>query len=187
MLGRLACARDEPLFINPMETVDRYFLTKQCSICERPETLGDRKPTSRESDGIDLLLVLKSLFDVPQTHKKRRLGVVALLTLKQLLSHTREDQSLDLMTSAYGQWCLRALRNPAREMRIAAGFVPQCSLLLCLTDHRRTLSVFLRAVREPSASQDNRRGALEFLRNLSASGPPMFQETAIFAWGEIAV
>ena len=186
VIGRIACTHDERL-INTMGIVEKHELLEQCLICERPESPNNRKPTSGENDDVDLLPVLKSLLDVPQMHKKRRLGVIAMLTLKRLLSHTRDEKSLSLMTSTYGQWCLQSLQNPARDLRIAAGFVLSCPFLLFLTNASRTLSVFLRAPHEPSVLQDNRRGALEFLRNLSASGPATFQETAIFAWGEVAV
>jgi len=50
----------------------------------------------------------------------------------------------------------------------------------------RILPVFLRTNLHRSILQDNRRRALECLRNISANGGALLQETLILAWGEVA-
>lgn len=54
-------------------------------------------------------------------------------------------------------------------------------------NNSRTLSVFLLAPRDHHVLQENRRGALEFLHHLSASGLALYQETTISAWGKVAL
>ena len=94
-----------------------------------------------------------------------------MMALGRVLSHTNEEQHLSLATSTFGQWCLQALQSSMRELRIAAG---------------RTLPVFLRDSLELSVYAQNRRVALDFLRNISDRGDIGLQETSILAWSQIA-
>lgn len=123
ILGQVACACDQEESGNKnSHDYEINTSSKQCSICNQSEISWDPKTVMDAANKLDLLPVLESLLRMPQTQSKR-LGAVAMLSLRRLLLHTRDTQSLKLMSSAYGQWCLRGLQNPSRDVRIAAGFV----------------------------------------------------------------
>ena len=120
-LGQLACARDQRPNISKSSKHNDKILSMQCPLCRYPDCLSDQASSNRAGGSVDLLPTLGNLLKLHEIQKNRRLGTMAMLCLKNLLSHTREDKSLDVVNSVYGQWCLRALQNPARDMRIAAG------------------------------------------------------------------
>ena len=94
-----------------------------------------------------------------------------MMALRRVLSHTSDEPYLNLVTSAFGHWCLQALQSSVRELRIAAG---------------RTLPVFLRTSLDSSICSKNLLVVLDFLRNLSERGDIALQETCILAWGQVA-
>ena len=119
----------------------------------------------------ELLTTLSNLIRLPKIQKSRQPRIAAMMALGRMLSHTSDEQYLNLATSAFGQWCLQALQSSLRELRIAAG---------------RTLPVFLRDSLKSAVYSKNRLVAFDFLRNLSDQGDVALQETCILAWGQIA-
>ena len=119
----------------------------------------------------ELLATLSDLIRLPRNQKSRQPRIAAMMALRRLLSHTTDDQYMNLGTSKFGQWCLQALQSSLRELRIAAG---------------RTLPVFLRDSPESSLYSKNRFVALDFLKSLSDRGDLALKETCILAWGQIA-
>ena len=121
-LGQLACASVPTL--SEVSVAGRGRLVhNKCYICDT-----DLKETSvlapwEGSGSAEAFSTMINLIKLPKTHKLRRPRVAAMLALKRLLSHTVQEEHLDLTRSAFGQWCLQALRSSTRELRIAAGLV----------------------------------------------------------------
>ena len=122
-VGRLACPMAMMSIGNPPDGDGHNKPIEGCLLCDdhrapRPKTLRCEGRRVDES-----FLLFESLLKVSQVHKSKRPSIAAMAALRHLVSHSEDDKSLDLTESAYGQWCLRALQNPARDMRIAAGSV----------------------------------------------------------------
>ena len=134
VFGQMACAGARGLS-SPLAGNDKMHSLWQCSVCDVPQARRLSKETWEGSDSEELFLVAAKL--VKMQHLQRATGprVAAMAAIKRLLSHTKDVTYLDLNTSAFGQWCLRALRSSMRELRIAAGLVDQrtCAIPCLLT------------------------------------------------------
>lgn len=138
VMGQMACAGDKNQSMGMSFSKDGIKESfEQCLICEHPELVFGGTVLSEPKDRIELLQPFGSLLEMPQTQRMRRVGTVAMLALKGLLSHTREARSLDVKNSVYGQWCLRGLHNPSRDIRVAAGLVFDTKISDCLSDNNQ--------------------------------------------------
>lgn len=174
-LAYLACQSATPnTIISKVATLSTSL--SSCSIlCVVCDSYGKDKARCTLNDNTvelgELLTTLSDLIKSPEAQKSRQSRVAAMVAAGRVLSHSNDEQYLNLATSTLGQWCLQALQSSLRELRIAAG---------------RTLPVFLRDSLEPSLCSKNRLIALDFLRNLSDHGNVTLQETCVLAWGQIA-
>lgn len=95
----------------------------RCSICDGWRATASQSTITECVVAAQLLLIYESLLQLPQMQKRKRPTVLAMIALKRLLTHTKDSKCLDLTNSIHGQWCIKALQNPARDIRIAAGSV----------------------------------------------------------------
>ncbi len=125
-IGRLACiseanATDKLTGLGEESESSRSNV--RCSICDGWRASAALNTTSECVVAAQLLSIYNSLLQLPQMQKRKRPTVLAMIALKRLLTHTKDPKSLDLTNSIHGQWCMKALQNPARDIRIAAGSV----------------------------------------------------------------
>ena len=120
MVGQLACHGARTLS-SPPSIFDKQMARNKCSVCDTQAKPAVEKPQVEVTDPEALLSVMANLLQLPQTQKRRRTRVAAMLALKRILSHCGNVDQLDLATSVFGQWCLQALRSSMRDLRIAAG------------------------------------------------------------------
>lgn len=125
-IGQLACiseanATDKSTGV--AEGPESSRSNARCSICDGWSASAARNTISECVVATQLLSIYNSLLQLPQMQKRKRLTVLAIVALKRLLTHTKDSKCLDLTNSLHGQWCMKALQNPARDIRIAAGSV----------------------------------------------------------------
>ena len=120
MFGLLACASARTLS-SPTPIIAEQMLWSKCSVCDAQARTAKKNPQVQATDSEVLLSTMANLLQLPQLQKRRRTRVAAMLALKKILSHCGNVDQLDLATSAFGQWCLQALRSSMRDLRIAAG------------------------------------------------------------------
>ena len=119
-IGQVACASTQAVPKTSTGKGGRPVHGK-CCICDM-ETRYDS--VSAPGSGLEQAFsAIVNLIKLPKTQKLRRPRVAAMLASKRLLSHTANEEHLDLTTSTFGQWCLQALHSSMRELRIAAGSV----------------------------------------------------------------
>ena len=120
-IGRLPCIISQKHNAQNGCGIQKSF--ERCWLCDSEEPVRSSTGDKRDIDCEDLLLTIRTLLDSPQLQKATRLRIVIMRSLKRLLSHTNKASNLDLKTSTFGQWCLRALHSSLRDLRIAAGLV----------------------------------------------------------------
>lgn len=121
---------------------------------------------------------MSSIFDrilrLPSFLESRRPRVVAMVSLRRILRHSKDPELWDLERSGPGHWCLQSLQSSIRELRLAAG---------------RALGVFLGGVNRPEIGEDilqrNRANALAVLKSISDKNISHLHETCISAWGQV--
>ena len=96
---------------------------KDCPTCKASAGRDDSSSLLDHNTSDPLFDTFSVLLQLLQSLKTRQARVPAMIALRSLLLHSPNASGHDVMKSAYGQWCLQALRAPARDLRIAAGSV----------------------------------------------------------------
>jgi len=125
-VGQLACTSEATANDKLGEVAEKPESSRRnarCSICDGRRASAAQITVSECVVATQLLLMYESLLQLPQMQKRKRPTVLAMIALKRLLTHTKDSKCLDLTNSIHGQWCIKALQNPARDIRIAAGSV----------------------------------------------------------------
>ena len=120
IVGRLACTYAQALS-PPSPDTEGQLSSTQCSSCDAQSRVTVARPVWEDANSEALLSIMAELLQLLQIQKRRRTRVAAMLALKRILSHCGNVTHLDLETSGFGQWCLQALRNSMRDLRVAAG------------------------------------------------------------------
>lgn len=119
-LSMIPCAAYGSLTV----TRDKFedIVSSQCFICQKsPPRATALDDDSCQKTGGGAILILTTLIKSPAFHESRRSRVLAMVAVKAFAIHFRDEEFLDLETSAVGQWCLKSLQSSMRELRIAAG------------------------------------------------------------------
>lgn len=97
-----------------------------CGICDRPAV-----QTSQQQSFIDqsphraqcytILKRVIALCEDPGVQRSATLRISLMLSMKRIYTHIQDGAFLSLSQSEVGQCCLKSLRRPMRELRIAAG------------------------------------------------------------------
>ena len=122
-IGQLACSRGEIANDELVEKADSFVRSVGCPSCDEGQANSARDLSSDSILQSQLMSLFECLLQLPQLHRRKRSSVMAMTALKRLLMHNSALKSQDLTGSICGQWCIRALQNPVRDIRIAAGFV----------------------------------------------------------------
>lgn len=125
-IGQLACISEASATIKltgVAEVSESSKSNARCSICDGWRASAALNTISKCVVADQLLSIYNSLLQLQQMQKRKRPTVLAVIALKRVLTHTTDSKCLDLTNSIHGQWCLKALQNPARDIRIAAGSV----------------------------------------------------------------
>ncbi|TGO14465.1 hypothetical protein BTUL_0052g00020 [Botrytis tulipae] len=169
-LSMIPCAAYGSLTV----TRDKFenIVSSQCFVCQKlPPKVTALDEDSCQKTGGEAILILTTLIKSPAFHESRRSRVLAMIAVKAFAIHFRDEEFLDLETSAVGQWCLKSLQSSMRELRIAAG---------------RTLPEFLQGEKAPKdLILKNRTNVLIILRDLCEKPALHWQETCVLAWGQL--
>ncbi|KAF7872002.1 uncharacterized protein EAF02_009107 [Botrytis sinoallii] len=170
-LSMIPCAAYGSLTV----TRDKFenIVSSQCFICQKlPPRATALDEDACQKTGSEAILILTTLIKSPAFHESRRSRVLAMIAVKAFAIHFRDEEFLNLETSAVGQWCLKSLQSSMRELRIAAG---------------RTIPEFLQEERAPkNLILKNRTNVLIILRDLCEKPTLHWQETCVLAWGQLA-
>lgn len=169
LLTRFTCACDGTLVSTAVDAT-----ITQCTVCLDKDS-QERRPECGDTDAKSLVVeILTALLKLPSFLESRRPRVVAMVTLRRVILHSRDPDVLDLEKSALGQWCLQALQSSLRELRIAAG---------------RAIVLFLRPAlgKEigPQILKKNTSNVLAFLKSITDRNEPSINETCLMAWGQV--
>ncbi|PNS15892.1 hypothetical protein CAC42_7998 [Sphaceloma murrayae] len=116
--------------------------------------------------------ILKSLLDYTELKGAGRCAVLAVKAINAYATYSRADDHLDLSSSTLGQWCVKSITQPSRELRMNAA---------------DALIAFLREDLTRSIRDKNRREALAIFRKLSTRREPSQHLGLIHAWGRVVV
>ena len=120
MLGQMACIK--------AQTYNHYSSERsgqrnydQCRYCDGERSL--EVTDIPKMDCRNLFITITNLLTLPAMQKTVRPRVTAMRSLKRILSHTDNNDHLNVKASTAGQWCLQSLKSSLRDLRIAAGYV----------------------------------------------------------------
>lgn len=149
---------------------NRSHRIEECNCRKVPEASVPSEWTAEWQCFAELLYRIVEQTNLQDSKEQRVLLMVA---LGRYAAHSRKTDTLDLMDSALGKWCLQGLRSSSRELRIAAG---------------QALPGFLHipADVDDRIPKRNRMVALNFLRKLSELNDIRQTETLIATLGHIA-
>lgn len=118
LLGYLCCAADNTLTIP--NTKRNGSVGASCSYCQGVSGSRDAPICLDAAVKKQALILFDCLIQLPSFVSSRRPRIVAMVALRNLARHCREDGFLDVEASAAAQWCLKSLQSSVRELRIAS-------------------------------------------------------------------
>ena len=118
LLGYVCCAADNTLVIPHGK--EESPAGAQCSYCQGIPSSCDPPlcidPTAKRK-ALDSFNNLIQLTNFVSSRKPR---ISAMVALRRLAKHCRDDAFLDVEASIAAQWCLKSLQSSVRELRIAS-------------------------------------------------------------------
>ncbi|KAH7045160.1 hypothetical protein B0J12DRAFT_669729 [Macrophomina phaseolina] len=174
-LMRLPCAAVGTLQADVLS--DGEIISMNCTICDGghdDETQSNHLFWNRQGtdDSWKIAVeVMEKIIDSLEVHRPKRPRVLAVASIRSLLIHINDGDSLSLQKSALPLWCLKSLKSSLRELRIAAGLA---------------LPAFMRNEVPEKTRRTNRHRCLKFMMEIAARGDLGEQETLILALGQVA-
>ncbi|KAK8195018.1 uncharacterized protein BKA78DRAFT_366770 [Phyllosticta capitalensis] len=152
------------------------LLSMSCSWCDSTELRSGTNVHLRDShDQLtwrnEVLNILRYIIEIPEFQGSKAPKVWAAAAIRSLHSHLNDSEALDLRDNVLGEWCMKSLRSPQRELRIAAGFA---------------IPAFLRRDINKDIHQKNRIDVLNYVKHISSRASLGELETLVLAWGQVA-
>ena len=118
LLGYVCCAADNTLVI-PNDK-EESSAGAQCSYCQGIPNSCDPPLCIDPAAKRKALDTFNSLIQFPDFVSSRKPRISAMVALRRLAKHCRDDAFLDVEASIAAQWCLKSLQSSVREIRIAS-------------------------------------------------------------------
>lgn len=169
------------------------LLSMSCSWCDSTELRSGTNVHLWDShDQLtwrnEVLNILRYIIEIPEFQGSKAPKVWAAAAIRSLHSHLNDSEALDLRDNVLGEWCMKSLRSPQRELRIAAGCVCNhaCPHALLTQDVRFAIPAFLRRDINKDIHQKNRIDVLNYVKHISSRASLGELETLVLAWGQVA-
>ena len=118
LLGYVCCAADSTLTVPSAK--GNGSIGVSCSYCQDISSSRDAPLCLDPAAKKQALASFNYLIQLPNFVSSRGPRIAAMVALRNLAKHCRDDEFLDVEASAAAQWCLKSLQSSVRELRIAS-------------------------------------------------------------------
>ncbi|KAF2971363.1 hypothetical protein GQX73_g2258 [Xylaria multiplex] len=130
LIADVCCAADETLIMN---TADHDGLPQfKCLDCGTLENNPDASTCIDVTAKKFAMEIFVCLLEIPTFSESRKPRVAAMVSLRRIAKHCNSSEFTDMEVSPAAQWCVKSIHSSQRELRIAAGVLPDDELILVL-------------------------------------------------------
>lgn len=171
LISRLSCAADDTLKLGSGHHIRSG---SRCSFCDSTSGGGATPQDTDDATKPTSCSIFARILKLPSFLESRRPRIVAMISLRRMLRHSKDPELWDLERSGPGHWVIQSLQSSIRELRLATG---------------RALGAFLGGVNLTNIDEDilrrNRTNVIGILKSLSDKNIAHLHETCILAWGQV--